>query len=159
MKTTIQESVRELISRYEYPDVIKAALQLIIDGQMNSLALDKVLASSGIRRITDIKEKTLDVLLDYADLILEDDLLSQEELRNFKMLKLFFRVDEGDFQKNNKFQRVETIIVNQLEKLYADNILEYQEELHQSDLQGVFGLGHDEYMKIVNKVANEHLEK
>lgn len=159
MKTTIQESVRELISRYEYPDVIKAALQLIIDGQMNSLALDKVLASSGIRRITDIKEKTLDVLLDYADLILEDDLLSQEELRNLKMLKLFFRVDEGDFQKNNKFQRVETIIVNQLEKLYADNILEYQEELHQSDLQGVFGLGHDEYMKIVNRVANEHLEK
>ena len=72
MKTTIQESVRELISRYEYPDVIKAALQLIIDGQMNSLALDKVLASSGIRRITDIKEKTLDVLLDYADLILEE---------------------------------------------------------------------------------------
>lgn len=159
MKTTIQESVRELISRYEYPDVIKAALQLIIDGQMNSLALDKVLASSGIRRITDIKEKTLDVLLDYADLILEDDSLNQEELRNLKMLKLFFRVDEGDFQKNNKFQRVETIIVNQLEKLYADNILEYQEELHQSDLQGVFGLGHDEYMKIVNRVANEHLEK
>ena len=48
MKTTIQESVRELISRYEYPDVIKAALQLIIDGQMNSLALDKVLARSHV---------------------------------------------------------------------------------------------------------------
>lgn len=97
------------------------------------------------------------MLLDYADIILEDDSLSQEELRNLKMLKLFFRIEEGDFQKNDKYPRVETIIVRQLEKLYADNILEYQEELHQSELQGVFGLGHDEYMKIVNKVANEHL--
>ena len=157
MKTTIQEAAHELIARKEYPEVIKAALQLIENNQMSSLALDKVLAESGIRRITDIKEKTLDVLLDYADIILEDDSLSQEELRNLKMLKLFFRIEEGDFQKNNKFPRVEAIIVRQLEKLYADNILEYQEELHQSDLQGVFGLGHDEYMKIVNKVANEHL--
>jgi len=157
MKTTIQETARELMSRKEYPEVIQAALQLIVDGQRSSLALDKLLAEKGIQRITDIKAKTLDVLLDYADIILEDNSLTQEELRNLKMLKLFFRIEEGDFQKNNKFSRVEAIIVRQLEKLYDDNRLEYQEELHQSDLQSVFGLGYDEYMQIVSKVANEHL--
>ncbi len=155
MKTTIQETAQELITRKEYPEVIKAALQLIIDEQMNSFALDKVLADKGIRRITDIKEKTLDVLLDYADIILEDDILTSDELRNLKMLKLFFRIEEGDFQKNNKFARVESIIVRQLEKLYADNIIDEQEALHQSDLQGVFGLGFDEYTNIVNKVAKK----
>lgn len=153
MKSTIQKTAQELITRKDYPEVITAALQLIIDGQMSSLALDKALAEKGIRRITDIKEKTLDVLLDYADIILEDDVLTQEELANLKMLKLFFRIEEGDFQKNNKFNRVETIIVKQLEKLYADNILDEQEALHQSDLQGVFGLGYDEYFCIVKKVA------
>lgn len=155
MKTTIQETAQELITRKEYPEVIKTALQLIMDGQMSSLALDKVLAEKGIRRITDIKEKTLDVLLDYADIILEDDVLTPDELRNLKMLKLFFRIEEGDFQKNNKFARVESIIVRQLEKLYADNIIDEQEALHQSDLQGVFGLGYDEYTNIVNKVAKK----
>lgn len=155
MKTTIQEIAQELIARKDYPEVIKAALQLIVDGQMNSLALDKVLAEKGIRRITDIKEKTLDVLLDYADIILEDDVLTPEELTNLKMLKLFFRKEEGDFQKNNKFNRVQTIIIKQLEKLYADNILDEQEALHQSDLQGVFGLGFDEYEKIVQKVVRK----
>ena len=35
------------------------------------------------------------------------------------MLKLFFRIEEGDFKKNKKFARVETIITHQLEKLYA----------------------------------------
>ena len=153
MKDTIKETARALIERNDYPDVIKSALQLIIDDQMNSIALDKLLATQGIRRITDIKEKTLDVLLDYADIILEDDILTQEEITNLKMLKLFFRIEEGDFQKNNKSARVESIIVCQLEKLYADNVLDEQEALHQSDLQGVFGLGHDEYMKIVKKVA------
>ena len=155
MKTTIQVTAQELITRKEYPEVIQAALQLIVNGQMSSLALDKVLTEKGIRRITDIKEKTLDVLLDYADIILEDDILTSDELRNLKMLKLFFRIEEGDFQKNNKFARVESIIVRQLEKLYADNIIDEQEALHQSDLQGVFGLGFDEYTNIVNKVAKK----
>ena len=155
MRTTIQETAQELITRHEYPEVIKAALQLIIDDQMSSLALDKVLAEKGIRRITEIKERTLDVLLDYADIILEDDILTQDELRDLKMLKLFFRIEEGDFQKNNKFARIESILIRQLEKLYADNILDEQEALHQSDLQGVFGLGYDEYAKIVNKVAKK----
>ena len=155
MKTTIQETAKELIARREYPEVIKGALQLIIDGQMNSVALDKVLSEKGIRRISDIKEKTLDVLLDYADIILEDDILTPNELRNLKMLKLFFQIEEGDFQKNNKSARVESIIVSQLEKLYADNILDEQEALHQSDLQGVFGMGYDEYENIVKKVAQK----
>lgn len=155
MKSTIQETAQELIARKEYPEVIKGALQLIIDGQMNSVALDKVLSEKGIRRITDIKEKTLDVLLDYADIILEDDILTPDELRNLKMLKLFFQIEEGDFQKNNKSARVESIIVSQLEKLYADNILDEQEALHQSELQGVFGLGYDEYENIVKKVAKK----
>lgn len=153
MKATIQETAKELVSRKEYPEVIKAALQLIVEGQMNSLALNKILSENGIRRITDIKDKTLDVILDYADIILEDDAISQEELTNLQMLKLFFHVEEGDFQKNDKFKRVENIIIRQLEKLYADNVLEYHEELHQSELQGVFGMGHDEYMAIVSKVA------
>lgn len=122
---------------------------------MNSVALDKVLSEKGIRRITDIKEKTLDVLLDYADIILEDDILTPDELRNLKMLKLFFQIEEGDFQKNNKSARVESIIVSQLKKLYADNILDEQEALHQSELQGVFGLGYDEYENIVKKVAKK----
>ena len=153
METKFQETASELIARKEYPEVIKDVLQLIVDGQMNSIALDKVLAERGIRRITDIKEKTLDVVLDYADMILEDDILTPEELQNMKMLKLFFRVEERDFEKNKKFKRVEAIITRQLEKLYADNILDEQEALHQSDLQGVFGLGYDEYSTMVNKVA------
>ena len=62
MKTAIQETAQELITRKDYPEVIKAALQLIIDEQ---------------------------------------------------------------------------------------------EALHQSDLQGVFGLGFDEYTNIVNKVAKK----
>lgn len=155
MKNTIQETARELLVRKEYHEVIKTVLQLIIEGQMNSIALNNVLASNGIRRITDIKEKTLDVVLDYADIILEDDILTAEELTNLKMLKLFFNIEEGDFQKNNKIARVEAIIIRQLEKIYADNILDEQEALHQSDLQGVFGLGYNEYSRIVNKVAKK----
>ena len=153
MKTTIQATAQELLTRKDYSEVIKAALQLIVDGQMSSLALYKVLVENDMSNITDIKDQCLGVILDYADIILEDNILTPDELKNLKMLKLFFHVEEGDFQNNNKSARVESIIIRQLEKLYADNILDEQEALHQSDLQGVFGLGYDEYETIVNKVA------
>ena len=75
------------------------------------------------------------------------------------MLKMFFQFKEGDFLANGKYDRVEKIITEQCEKLYADNVIDPKEMLHKSDLQGVFGLGYDECANIVNKVAIKALAR
>lgn len=156
---SLQQSVSQLIETKNYPDVIKEALRLIVDGKMNSLALDELLASRNIRRITDMKEYTLDVILDYAEIALADNVLTNEELTNMRMLKLFFKIQERDFDKNGKMKRVSAILTKQLERLYADNVIDKEEMLHKTELQGLFDLNYDEYCQIVNKVAKEAINR
>ena len=157
--TPLQQAVSELLRQRQYDDTITALLQLILDDKMNSLARNELLAKKGIRRITDIKERTLDVILDYADLCLGDGILTEEELTNMRLLKIFFGIQEGDFQKNDKQKRVEAIIIAQMQKLYADNKIDAEEALLKSDIQGLFDLGYAEYTNIVNQVANQALQR
>ena len=102
-----------------------------------------------------IKGQTMDVVLDYAELILEDDFLSGYEMLNIRNLRRFFCIEDGEFLEYGKRERVESILIEQLEKLYADNKIDKEEILHKSELQGLFGLGYDDYQEIVNKVAIE----
>lgn len=159
MHNSLQEAVSQLIETKNYPEVIEEALRLIIDGKMNSLALDELLATRNIRRITDIKEYTLDVILDYAEMALADNILTNEEITNMRMLKLFFNIQERDFEKNGKMKRVNAILTEQLVRLYADNVIDKDEMLHKTELQGLFDLNYDEYCQIVNKVAKEALKR
>ena len=96
----LQTAVSQQLTRNEYHPVIVKLLQLILSDKMNSLERDKVLHSCGIRRVSDIKSHTLPVILDYAIISLEDNFLEDTEMRNIKMLKLFFGIEEGDFYKN-----------------------------------------------------------
>lgn len=156
---SLQESVSQLIETKNYPDVIEEALRLIVDGKMNSFELDKLLKSKNIRRISDMKEYTLDVILDYAEMALADNILTNEEIKNMRMLKLFFNIQERDFEKNGKMNRVNAILMEQLERLYADNFIDKEEMLHKTELQGLFDLNYDEYCQIVNKVAKEAMKR
>ena len=149
---TFQELVKELLNRKHYSEEIAGTLQLIMDNKMSRYFFEEYLDSQGIR-LENIKTQTLDVVLDYAEMILEDDSLTEDEIQTIRLLRIFFSVEEGDFAMYGKLERVEHIIIDQMEKLYADNTIDATEMLHKSEVQGLFGLGYDEYQEIVNKVA------
>lgn len=145
----LQTAVTQLLTKNDYHPVIIRLLQLILSEKMNSL---DVLRVYGIRRITDIKTHTLPVILDYAMVSLEDNYLEETEMRNVRMLKLFFDIEEGDFYKNNFQKRVERIIILQLNHIYADGIIDTTEVLQMGELQNLFGLSYDQFENIVYKV-------
>ena len=157
--TTLQSTAAQLLAKHEYPERIQALLQCVINGNLNSIARNEVLQKYNIRRITDIKEQTLDLILDYAEQCLEDGILTEEEMNDIRLLKIFFGIEEGDFTKNAKMQRVKNIITSQMQKLYADNKIDAEEALLKSDIQGLFGLGYSEYTEIVNQVARQALQR
>lgn len=148
----LQTAVNQLLTKNDYHPVIIRLLQLILSDKMNSLERDNVLRVYGIRRITDIKTHTLPVILDYAMVSLEDNYLEETEMRNVRMLKLFFGIEEGDFYKNNFQKRVERIIILQLNHIYADGIIDTTEALQMGELQNLFGLSYDQFESIVYKV-------
>ncbi|MCQ2313309.1 MAG: hypothetical protein MJZ84_07685 [Paludibacteraceae bacterium] len=156
--TDLQKTMSQLLETKNYPDLTKDLIRVIvddIDGRFNTIARDAVLHARGIRRISDIKEYTPQVVLDYANICLEDGLLTDAEIKQMTLLKLFLGIQEGDFYRNHLQKEVKAILTKQLELLYADGIITKDEALLQSDMQGLFGLNYAEYEEIVNSVANK----
>ena len=107
----------------------------------------------------DIKQEVLKVIIDYANVCLEDDILTDDEMKNIGLLKIFLRVEDGDFYKFGLETEVKNILSLQLNKMYSDNFISKEEALMKTDLQALFGLSYDQFLKIVNDIAIDALDR
>jgi hypothetical protein len=156
--TNLQQSLSILIERNNYPDLTKKLLNIITDSKSSSfdvIARNNLLTEQNVRRISDIKNYTLDVVVDYAQLCLEDGILTSEEIKNVTLLKLFLGIEEGDFYRNGKKSIVKEILTKQLQLMFADGIIDAKEAILMSDMQGLFGLSYAEYEEFVQEVSNK----
>jgi hypothetical protein len=153
-----KQGISAIIDSGKYSQLMNGALRLIIEDKMNSIELKRYLSEQG----TDssfLKEEALDVVIDYANICLEDNALSEEEMEQIGLLKLFFRIKEGDFYKFGKEKEVKHVLSVQLRKMYNDDYINKDEALMKNDLQTLFGLGYDEFLEIVNVVAEDSLQR
>lgn len=148
----LQEPIKHLLDSFSYNEKIIDILKPIVEDNMNSIARDEALVKHGVRRITDIKGYTPDVVLDYIEYCLEDNAISDEEFRNARLLKLYLGIEPGDFVKNNREKRMIGIISKQIKLVYADNIVDYEEVLHMENLQGLFDLSYNQFEDIIKTV-------
>ena len=156
--TNLQQSLSILIERNNYPDLTKKLLNIITDSKSSSfdvIARNNLLTEQNVRRISDIKNYTLDVVVDYAQLCLEDGILTSEEIKNVTLLKLFLGIEEGDFYRNGKKSIVKEVLTKQLQLMFADGIIDATEAILMSDMQGLFGLSYTEYEEFVQEVSNK----
>lgn len=156
--TNLQQSLSILIERNNYPDLTKKLLHIITDSKSSSfdvIARNNLLTEQNVRRISDIKNYTLDVVVDYAQLCLEDGILTSEEIKNVTLLKLFLGIEEGDFYQNGKKSIVKEVLTKQLQLMFADGIIDAKEAILMSDMQGLFGLSYTEYEEFVQEVSNK----
>jgi hypothetical protein len=147
-----QALINKCIDAHHFSPVIIDALKLILEGKMTFYFFNELLQERDLN-LSDVKEETIETILKYAEMILEDDCLTEYEIQSIRMLRMFLGVEEGEFAKYGYMDRIERMIIDQMEILYADNKINKKEMLHKSDIQGIFGLGYDEYQEIVNKVA------
>jgi hypothetical protein len=75
------------------------------------------------------------------------------------MLKLFYRIKEGEFFELGKKHDVTEVLLKQLRKLYADNSINREEAVMKTELQELFGLCYDDFLEINNIAAKEALER
>ncbi|MBR7030488.1 MAG: hypothetical protein IKI06_04545 [Prevotella sp.] len=154
----LKKTIEEMIESGDYSPRICGILNLIIEDKMNSIELKKYLSQQCIT-INDIKSETLQVIIDYANICLEDDILTEQEMRNIQLLKLFLRVKEGDFIDYGKEPEITEILTWQLRKMYNDDVIDKEEALMKNDLQSLFDLSYDQFLDIVNEVAQESLDR
>ena len=120
----------------------------------------QVLSVYGVDDIKKFTDTSLKLVMFYLKVVLKDNLISDEELRNIRFLKLLFGIKEGDFNKQKGFaNEVVSIIKSQLNLIYVDDEVSSQEAIHKVNLQEVFGLNYDEFLLLSNQVVLDSLSR
>ncbi|WP_140938657.1 hypothetical protein [Sphingobacterium lumbrici] len=109
--------------------------------------VDKILESHAIQSFEDIKLQCIDLLLSYANHILEDSAITETEAYDFAALKRLFRIREGEFLQYRSFQ-VKEILKKEFIRIYSDHFVDRKEELEKVNLQALFDLSYDQFEEI-----------
>jgi hypothetical protein len=154
--------VFETISKSDnFKEYIQKIALLVVDNQLTRGSVQKLLTQFNIDGVKSVKNDLLDLLFAYVNAILEDNIITDKEKRNFSFLKLYFGIEEGDFY-NYKLVELKAVLHKQFEKLYADNSISQEEAVYNVNLQEMFDLSYgqfdklkeDDIKKALNKGAN-----
>ena len=138
-----------ILSIENFSDYINEIVELIHTNEFGRQNLDEVLKRHNIKRIEDIKEELLDLILVYINLILNDNVITENEAANVKILKRVFRIKEGDFY-NQRYYEVEDVLNRQFERIYSDNQIDTEEAVLKVGLQELFDLSYDQFLELVD---------
>lgn len=130
--------------------VINKISALICNSELNQTTLHTVLDESKISHVEDIKGELLDLLLAYINKILDDNVITDKEARNFNFLKRLFKIKEGDFH-NYKYFQVERVLDKQFEIMYSNNDIDNEEALEKVELQELFDLSYDQFLQLIER--------
>lgn len=136
--------------------------QLLAEKGLNVSREDvmEILRDYDFSDIEDFKADSIRLLVFYLKIVLNDNLVSEDELRFVKFFKLLFGIKEGDIIKNSQLAlEVAGIINNQSEVIYVDNIVTEFEAMHKVNLQEIFGLNYDEFLKLSNMSALKSMDR
>lgn len=141
-----------------FSNYIREIVELIYTNEFDKFNLDRVLQLQNIPQIGDIKDETLDLLLVYINLVLNDNIITENEAGNVKILKRIFKIKEGDFYKY-RYHEVEEILTRQFERIYSDNRIDADEALLKVELQELFDLSYDQFLDLVNEEVKAALNR
>ena len=140
-----------IVSMKKLNGAINDIAKAICNTELNYFELEKILKEHKIEAISNLKEDLLDLILLYINIILNDNILTQNELNNVKKLKILFKIDEKDFYKY-RYNVIKEILHNQLSLIYRnDNRIDEIESLHKVGLQELFSLSYDQFLEFSNK--------
>lgn len=135
-------------STTEYPSkyIIEIA-NSIIENNFSLNFFNIILKKHTISNIKDKKNESLDFLLSYANFILIDNIILENEIKDFQILKIILKISEGDFMKFKPFETTE-ILKKEFKNIYSDATVNPSEVLLNCNLQFLFDLSYDEFEEL-----------
>ena len=149
--------IQTLLEQHQYSDVMNAALLLFSEGNTSPVALKEKIEEYNTTA-DNLRWEAVDVIVDYVKFILEDNILSSEEMHTLRMMKLYFHVQEGDFLKQHKDEQIEHILCRQLELIYQDKQVDRRESMMKVELQELFGLSYDQFLSFEHRAVEQALK-
>lgn len=138
--------ISQLLASKEYSEPMKVALSLFGEGNRSPLALSQRLKPYGMT-ISDLHDEAVDAAVGFIELVLNDNIIDSEELFLLRQFKMYLKIREGDFITSQHEKDVSRILKHQLDMIYSDDNVDKNEELKKVDLQELFGLSYDQFLK------------
>jgi uncharacterized protein YlzI (FlbEa/FlbD family) len=134
----------------------------LVSGSLSPKVFDDFCVEWELQDSPSFQEELLDLLLFYIEYCLKDHALTSDEKSSIRELKLLFHIKEGDFYKFKR-PEVKGLLVNEVSRILEDKSVDKVEALHQTDLQGIFDLSYDQYLKItresIEKIVDDMIAK
>lgn len=121
-------------------DHVKDIVKLISQNELDRNTLKEVLDKHGIKGVNSIKDDLLDIIILYITHVLDDHVITETEKKHVEILKLYFKIREGDFYKY-RFHQLQKILYRQLNMM--KNVNE-DKETYRVSLQDMFDLSYDQ---------------
>lgn len=164
MKSLFSGSNSELSMIFEtIPNISKLSkpvldiTKLVAASELSQESIQDVLDTYKIKELIDLKEELLDLLVTYANIILDDNIISEKERFNMAILKKYFKIKEGDFY-TYRYSEVENILSRQFNKIYSDKNVNKEEATHSVALQEIFDLSYDQFEIFKQKEIKKAIE-
>ena len=154
----LQDVFGKILSGEDFGEPTNDIAELIYLGQFSQRNLEDLLMEHNINDIRKIRIHLLDLVLCYITYSLEDNFLTAREAENVRYLKRIFKIQEGDFYQK-KYSEIETILDRQFLLMYQNNKIDGIEALQKVQLQELFDLSNDQFLRLRNKFVSGSLDK
>lgn len=123
---------------------------LIQNNELYRSKIDEILLKYEIVNHQKVQEDFLDLILNYIEFVLEDDLIEETESYNVTQLKRLFQIKIGDFYDKRYFA-IQAILKKQCAKSLEDQQKNRASVIQQFQLQGLFDLSYDQFTEFIEK--------
>ena len=124
---------------------MQEVLCLFAQGSTSPLVVRDVLRKHGIG-VDTLHDESIEVILDFVNVILDDHIITKQEMDALRKLKMLLHVKEGDFIAAHKEEAIENILRREFELIYQDKTVDKNEAAMKVDLQELFGLSYDQFL-------------
>ncbi len=133
------------------------SIEFLINNFTTIIDFHETLREKGYRE-QPYKIASLDIVLYYIEIALEDGIITEDEKRQVKLMKRVFDVTEGDFYRF-RFHRLKFLSELFLARLYLDNKITESESLDKVALQDFFDLSYDQFLELTHNFDRKALLK
>lgn len=125
----------------------KKFIELITSGKMDKDLFLEILNSFGINNVFEAKKELIGIYLSVVYAMIQDKIITEEELLAAKNLKTIFEIKEGELFNEDK-NLIQLYLCLQLSYYFKDGVLSDLEELEIVNFQDLFDLTYDQYIEI-----------
>lgn len=137
--------INNLLENGKYSKPMQDVLSQFAQGDTSPIAMRDILKKQNVV-VDDLHDEAIEVIIEFVNLILDDHIITKQEMDSLRKMKMLLHIKEGDFIEAHKEEEIENILCREFQLIYLDKTVDNNEAAMKVDLQELFGLSYDQFL-------------